>query len=292
MKAIIFRICITVLFFAGGVFCIKADDAKAPIVGVAILPSKTSFTYGAFVFMKLAITNLSSDSITLPSFNFFRSDKSHPYGEFDIYEHEHILNLELSRDGNRIPGKYCYEIDSKLAGKYPSEELPPGGLVSREFSSGNYFDMTNGEYSLVVTLDTMTCKDTAITKGVWASPPVTLHISPRLTFRAKKLLESSKQYAISRVAFFLKASTPDFNGRPLYFPEIQATKGNVPALIELIDSPDKEVASSALELLRWTGHGDEGNPPDSKSKAAWEEWWQKTGSKIPESKIWERTSMQ
>jgi len=286
------RICLTVLIMAGSVFCTKADDAKPPIVGISISPSESSFTYGAYVIWKLTITNLTSNPIILPSFNYLASGKRF-YGEAEKYVNDYILNLELNHGGNKISRKYPPAIASRMAGKYLTKELPPEGVINLELQISSYFDMTNGEYSFAVTLDTTSCKDATITKGVWVSPPVTLHIAPRLTFRARKPEESLEQYAQSRVAFFLKASTPDFDGRPLYFPEIQSTKGDVPALIELIDSPDKEVASSTLELLRWTGgYGDEGKPPASQSKAAWEEWWQKTGSKMSDSKLWERTLIQ
>ena len=276
------------LLLLAGASCGGAEQGEVAALEVSLTSSRATFIYGAFVIWRLTITNMSAKPIVLPA---FRLADTNAGRKTPSVVNGRILKVHLRQGSRTVPAKDPWWDRPGFVQGGPPRELQPGGVMHAEYLPWEFVDRLQvGEYSLSISLDTAACADPTITKGTWVAPPTTFRILPRLTFRSRQAGESMEDYAWARVGFFLKESTPERDGWPLYLNEITSTQGAVPALIELSYSSDKDAASRASALLRRIRLGRSGPLPGSKQ--AWLEWWSETGFGLKEWQLWQDAAVQ
>jgi hypothetical protein len=258
-------------------------SAQEPPIEIRVAAAQTQWEVNERTAHVLKITNRSAQPVTLPSFHFLNVKEEHP--EIAFYLKQHILKMQVVRDAKPISFDENSQARPEKPRPFPTVELRPKETVSVGFSR----TLTEpGEYTLAVTLDTTAVPGGKILKGRFTSPPARFRIVPIATLRKQGVSESARDYARARVAFYLRR-IEEHQGE--YFPNVfnmLSVRDAVPALIDALDSKDKQLAKRAELILAEIHHpaGTAHEPPLPRSKPEWLDWWRGEGAKMSVKELW------
>jgi len=280
------------LFAAQGLVCGGTELEADSLLGVAVAPGKAEFEVGERGFCSFAITNRTSHPMALPSFRFLNLKQED--AEVAFYVKRRILKIDVWQGTNAVAMKPGWQNAPEESSQYPTSWLQPTQTVGSGFSLTrnwypSFFALTNpGLYTVSLTLDTTTCKDVQIPKGVYVSRRAAFQIVPVAEFRARHPDELLGSYTQAKTTFYLKRI---INHTGEYFPnvsQIVRCEGALAALIELTGSLDKEVATHSLALLGALHHalGRPSPPAVPGSVEEWQTWLEETGSKLTPQELW------
>ena len=268
--------------------CPGAEPAGpfGPVISIA--PTKTSFDVGERATFRFEITNIASHTVVLPGFKAARKIEDEKVLR---YLQARLLRIEVRQGTNVLAMNSGWDSSDARADAagYQPFPLEAGTAIQDSFSLTRntypaFFTITNpGEYTARVTLDTRSCKQESILKGVWNSPPAKFRVVPFPEFRTQAANESPEVYAQARITFYLKRIVQHQGEYFANVGSVLRTQGSGAVLIELMDSREGDPAVEALTLLRQIHHrlGAAGPLAMPTSKADWMAWWKETGSKIP-----------
>jgi hypothetical protein len=257
-------------------------SAEEPPIEIRVAAAQTQWEVNERTAHVLKITNRSAQPATLPSFHFLKVKEEHP--EIALYLKEHILKMEVVRDGRPLSINEKSQARPEKPPPIPTVELQPKETVPVGFS----LRLTEpGEYTLTVTLDTTAVPGDKILKGRFTSPPGRFRIVPITTFRKQGANESARDYASARVAFYLHRIEEQ---KGEYFPNVLnmlSVQDAVPALIDTLDSKENHLTKRAEAILAEIHHrGSNHEPPLPRSKPAWLDWWRREGGKLSAKELW------
>jgi hypothetical protein len=240
-------------------------SAEEPPIEIRVAAAQTQWEVNERTAHVLKITNRSAQPATLPSFHFLKVKEEHP--EIAFYLKEHILKMEVVRDGKPIPNNEKTQARPEKPQSFPTVELQPKETVPIGFS----LRLTEpGEYTLTVTLDTKAVSGDQILKGRFTSPSGRFRIVPIATFRKQGANESARDYARARVAFYLHRIEEQ---KGEYLPNVLnmlSVQDAVPALIDTLDSKENQLTKRAEAILAEIHHrGSNHEPPLPRSKPEW-----------------------
>ena len=279
---------IAALLAAGGMACIGAGSEDDSPIGITLKPVKGEFEVGESAGFDFGITNLTSQAVTLPSFHFVNIMMEDANVIF--YVREGMLKISVWQGTNKVPMNTNWLNLPVQNEPYPTVILKPTDTIHQTFTitgglvPNRFFTLTNpGLYTVSITMDTTTCKDNKIPKGVFVSPGAKFRIVSLPIFRAKRSDESPEIYAQAKVTFYLKRISQNTGEYFYNVSEIARSNEAVAALTELLGSPDKEVAGQSSVLLAQFYEpldGRTNHPPLPKAVEEWRTWAKETGSRL------------
>lgn len=260
----------------------RSVSVEEPPIEVRVSAAQNQWEVNERTAHVFKIANRSPQPVTVPSFHFLNVKEEHP--EITFYLEEHILKMEVVRDSKTISINEKPRARPRTAQPFPTVELQPKETVSVGFS----LRLTEpGEYTVTVTLDTTAVPGDKTLKGRFTSPSAGFRIVPIATFRKQGANEPTRDYARARVAFYLRR-IEEHEGE--YFPnvaEMLRLQDAVPALIDALDSKDKQFVKRAEVILAGIHHrGSNHKSFLPRSKAEWLDWWQGEGVRLSAKELW------
>jgi hypothetical protein len=197
--------------------------------------------------------------------------------------------IRESRSGKRSLGPVSKDTPIQVRRLATGQEIDTDGCLSAAPFSELFPLDRPGRYVLTAVLDTRGCRDENVWKGRVRMPSVSFTVRARPKFRDRRPDETDRDYAQARVTFYVKRIS---ERRGVYFANVAETletPSGVLALIQLLDSADREKTQCARDILTAI-HSRADTEPDERhipqSKEDWLNWYNTEGADKSFEDLW------